>query len=355
MKSFRDRNPYAVGIVSVLVIATLTGFAFAVGLFRLLEDTYTIRAEFADAAGLKSGNDVALAGVNVGRVSGIDVDRDRGTVIVSMEIDTGTELHEGTTAEISLRTLLGAKYIVLDDAMAGDAGLDGFCDDAAEDARAEHCERDAFLIPYENAGERVPFDIFELTRIATEGVEELDTDALNALIDELADVTQGRRESLTLLLSTIDDVSRAVTSRDAQLAELLQRADVLSATLAEKDDTIVALIDQSRAILALLDSRREALAAALGEGAAAVTDLADLISTNEAALDRLLTNLHPTLDVVRANLEDVNRSLAWTGPGVYGQALAGSHGPFLDIFIRGLGPDILNLLCGILTPGGDCT
>ena len=352
MKSFRDRNPYAVGIVSVLVIGGLTGFAFAVGLLRLLEDSYTIRAEFADAAGLKSGNDVSLAGVKVGRVTGIDVDRESGTVIVSMAIDSGTELHDGTTAEIGLRTLLGAKYIRLDDAMEGEAELEGYCDDAE---RATSCRDDAFLIPYENAGDRVPFDIFELTRIATEGVEELDTDALNNMIDQLADVTEGRRESLTELITTIDDVSNAVTSRESQLSELIARTDELSATLAEKDDTIVALIDQSRAILALLDTRRDALATALGEGAQAVTDLADLISTNEAALDRLLTNLHPTLDVVRANLEDVNRGLSWVGPGVYNQALAGSHGPFLDVYIRGLGPDILAVLCQTLTPGQPCT
>ena len=355
MKSFRDRNPYAVGIVSVLVIGGLTGFAFAIGLLRLLEHSYTIRAQFADAAGLKSGNDVSLAGVDVGRVTGIDVDREHGTVVVSMAIDSGIELHDGTTAEIGLQTLLGAKYIRLDDAMEGEAELEGYCDDASETDRASRCEDDAFVIPFENAGDRVPFDIFELTRIATEGVEELDTEALNSTINQLADLTEGRRESLTQLITTIDDVSQAVTSRETQLSELIARADQLSATLAEKDETIVALIDQSRAILALLDTRRDALAAALGEGADAVTDLADLISTNEAALDRLLTNLHPTLDVVRANLEDVNRGLSWVGPGVYGQALAGSHGPFLDIYIRGLGPDILAILCQTLTPGQICT
>jgi len=108
MRSFRDRNPYAVGIVSVLVIAGLTGLAFAVGLFRLLEDTYTVRAEFADAAGLRKGDDVRLAGVKVGRVSGVDVDRSEGRIIVTMHIDTGIEVRDNATAEIALATLLGS-------------------------------------------------------------------------------------------------------------------------------------------------------------------------------------------------------------------------------------------------------
>jgi phospholipid/cholesterol/gamma-HCH transport system substrate-binding protein len=358
MKSFRDRNPYAVGLVSVLVIAGLTGVAFAVGLFRLLEDTYTIRAEFADAAGLRSGDDVRLAGVKVGRVSGVDVDRAEGRILVTMEINSGVEIHEGATAEIALFTLLGPKAVRIDDAMEGDERLDELCNELDGDDEARCTDEDgdeaAPLIPYEQAGERVPFDIFELTRIATEGIEELDTDAVNDFVGDLADLTEGRRDSVTELLTTIDDVSVAITSRDEQLGQLLDRAETLSATLAEKDDTLVELIDQSRGILTLLSERREQLAAALGEGATAVTGLADLIAANEAHLDRLLDNVHPTVDAVAAAQADLDRALAWAGPGFYNQTLAGSHGPWLDIFVRGLGPDIGAVLCDVLAPTGDC-
>jgi phospholipid/cholesterol/gamma-HCH transport system substrate-binding protein len=172
----------------------------------------------------------------------------------------------------------------------------------------------------------VPYDVFRLTRVATEGIEELNTEDLNSFIDDLADLTQDRREPVTRLINSIDDVSQAITSRDQQLGELLARAETLSATLAEKDDTLVAL-----------------------------TGLADLIAANRAALDRLLTNLQPTLDTVRNNLDDVNRSLAWAGPAFYGQALAGTHGPWLDIYVRGLGPDIAQILCDALAPGSVCS
>jgi phospholipid/cholesterol/gamma-HCH transport system substrate-binding protein len=354
MKSFRDRNPYAVGLASVLVIGLLTGVAFAVGLLHLLEDTYTVRAEFADAAGLRNGDDVRIAGVKVGRVTGVDVDRDDGTIIVTMAVDSGIEIRDGASAEIALATLLGSKFVRIDDAMAGERAFEGFCDDVDEATAAERCRDGAPMIGYDRAGERVPFDIFELTRIATEGIQELDTDRVNQLVSDLADVTEGRRESLTELITTIDDVSTAITSRDAQLGELLERAETLSATLAEKDETLVALVDQSRAILALLDQRRAELAAALGEGAVAVTGLADVISANRDELDRILDTLHPTVAVVQDTMADIDRSLAWAGPGFYGQALAGSHGPWLDIFVRALGPDITAVLCDILAPQGAC-
>ena len=354
MKSFRDRNPYAVGLVRVLIIAGLTGLAFAGGLFRLLENTYTVRAEFADAAGLRNGDDVRLAGVKVGRVSGVRIDRAEGRVFVTMEINSGVEVHDQATAEISLATLLGARYVKLDDAMEGTEVLEGFCSDVDESTARERCVDGAPVIGYDRAGERVPFDIFELTRIATEGIEELETENVNEFIGDLADLTEGRRESLTELITTIDDVAVAITSRDEQLGELLRRAESLSGTLAEKDETLVALIDQSRAILALLDQRRNELAAALGEGAVAVTGLADLIEANEAELDRLLTNLHPIVDVVGDSQGDLDRALAWAGPGFLNQTMAGSHGPWLDIFVRGLGPDITSVLCDVLAPTGEC-
>jgi phospholipid/cholesterol/gamma-HCH transport system substrate-binding protein len=354
VKSFRDRNPYAVGLVSVLIIAGLTGLAFAVGLLRLLEDTYTVKAEFVDAAGLRTGDDVRLAGVKVGRVDAVDIDREGGRVFVTLEINSGIELRDGTTAEIALATLLGSRYVKLDDAMEGTEELDGFCSNVDERTARERCLDGSPLIDFEHAGERVPFDIFELTRIATEGLQELDTENVNQFIGDLADLTEGRRESFTELVTTIDDVAVAITSRDQQLASLLRRAESLSLTLAEKDETLVALIDQSRAILALLDQRRAELAAALGEGAVAVTGLADLIEANQAALDRLLGNLHPTLDVVADQQDDVDRALAWAGPGFLNQTLAGSHGPWLDIFVRGLGPDIGAVLCDVLAPTGQC-
>ncbi len=47
---------------------------------------------------------------------------------------------------------------------------------------------------------------------------------------------------------------------------------------------------------------------------------------------------------MEANLPEVNRALAVLGPGFYGQAQAGTHGPWLDIYVAALGPDIVGIL-----------
>jgi phospholipid/cholesterol/gamma-HCH transport system substrate-binding protein len=332
MKSFRDRNPYAVGLISVLIIGTITGLAFAVGLLHLLENTYTLHAEFKDAAGLRGGDTVQVAGIKVGRVTDVKADRKRGVIVVEFVVNHGVEVREGAGAEVALLTLLGAKYIRLTNVMSGNEVLEKL---PTNDSRRTLTNT------------KTPFDIFELTRVATEGVQELNTKELNDLINQLANVTQDKKQSVTDLIDGLDKVSTAINSRDAELRQLLDRADTLGKTLAEKDQTLVALIDQSKQILDLLSNRRDELGQALGAGAEAVAQLSELIGEHKQQLDSILSTLHPTLDVVAANQTHIDNALAWLGPGFYDQSLAGTHGPFLDIFINSLGVTPKAILCQV--------
>jgi phospholipid/cholesterol/gamma-HCH transport system substrate-binding protein len=343
MRSFRDRNPYAVGIVSVLIIGAITGFAFMVGLLHLLEDTYEMQGTFTDAAGLRSGDDVKLAGVKVGRVTGIHADRDEGLVTVEWVINSGVDIKDRAGADIALETLLGSKFVRITNADEGDSLF-------ADLPRSDR------VIPYQVCGAdglceartTTPVDVFDLTRDATERIQATDNEKLNQLIIQLADITEGKRATVTDLIHGIDQVSSALTSREGQLESLLDHADELAANLAAKDQTLVRLIDSSRTILDFLVQRREELSAALGAGSDAVRSLSRLIDANRANLDAILDDLHPTLATVRANLPDLNRALAIAGPAFFGQSTAGSHGPWLDIYVAALGPDIIGILDGAL-------
>lgn len=325
MRSFRDMNPYAIGLGSVAVIGVLVGLAFMVGVFHLLEDAYTVRAVFSDAAGLRSGDEVRVAGVKVGRVAGVEADREQGAVVVELKVNRGVDLGPRPTAEIALETLLGAKYVRL-----GGKVERPYLADHAEDER---------VIPLDRT--RTPFDVFELTRIGTRAVQETDTEKLNQFVTQLADVTEGKREEVRALVEGLDRFSTAIAERDAQLRELLARAEQFSALLAEKDQTIVALLDQSKGVLELLARRRDDLAAGLGHANAVVTELSVLVDAHRADLDFLLDTLHPTVDILDRRQADVDRSLAWLGDGALALATATTHGPWADIYVRSVGPDLL--------------
>lgn len=334
MKSFRDRNPYVVGLLSVLLLGAATGFAFLVGLLNLLERAYPMEGVFADASGLRTGDDVKLAGVKVGRVTDIEVDRPSGNVRVSWVVDDGVEVGNGAGAEIALASLLGAKHIRINDPAAGDMMMD----DLPEEQR---------VVPLERT--KVPFDVFELTRVATEGIQELETEQLNEFLVDLADITDGKAATVDDLLTGIREVGAAINDRDQEFDALLDQADRLSATLADKDDEIISLLDTSKQILDLIVERRNDLAIVLGESADAVQELDRVISDNKAQIDGVLDSLSPTLDVVAAQQDDIDRALAWLGPGLLQQSRGGAQGPWQDIFVRSISPDVLGILNDVYT------
>jgi phospholipid/cholesterol/gamma-HCH transport system substrate-binding protein len=271
--------------------------------------------------------------VKVGRVTHIRPDRRHGNVIVEFEVNRGVHLGPETRAEIALQTLLGTKYIRLSGPVQRP-----YLEDQPEQGR---------VIPVNRT--TTPFDVFELFTVATHRVEQTHTEKLNQLIGQLADITQGNAADIHDLLDGLARVSTALSERDQQLAQLIERFDKVSKVLDDKDETLVGLIDQSQAVLALIERRRGDIAGGLNSAGRMADELSRLINHNKAYLDRILTDLHPTLDVVDRQQAHLDRALSWIGPGNLGLALATSHGPWEDISVRAVGPDYLQVLNDELT------
>lgn len=339
MKAFRDRNPYAIGIGSILVIGAFVGVAFMVGVLHLLERAYTVKAVFTDAAGIRPGADVRVAGVKAGRVTGIQADRLHGHVIITLHVNDGVHLGPDTRAEVALETLLGTKFVRLSGPVTR--------------PYLEQQPASARVIPVDRT--KTPFDIFELAKVGTRTIEATDTAKLNQLIRDLADITQGKQQQVHDLIDGIAKLSTALGDRDAQLGQLLDRFDQLSKTLADKDQTLVGLIDQSQGVLDLVQRRHADIAQDLSSTANLAQQLAGVIGTNKGLINSILQVLHPTLDIVDRRAANIDRTLSWIGAGALGLAKATTHGPWEDIYVRSVGPDVVAVLGDVIrqtTPAG---
>jgi phospholipid/cholesterol/gamma-HCH transport system substrate-binding protein len=81
---------------------------------RLFEARYTLYAEFAEVGGLQEGATVRLAGVQIGRVSGVDLPpKPGGKVRVAMKIATqfSDRIRQDSEARIQTQGLLGDRII----------------------------------------------------------------------------------------------------------------------------------------------------------------------------------------------------------------------------------------------------
>ncbi|ACN15298.1 ABC-type transporter involved in resistance to organic solvents, periplasmic binding component [Desulforapulum autotrophicum HRM2] len=76
-------------------------------------DQYTLNAFFGSVAGLKPGADVEMAGVAVGQVASISLDRERFVAKVEISLDKKILLSEDVIASVKTSGIIGDKYINL--------------------------------------------------------------------------------------------------------------------------------------------------------------------------------------------------------------------------------------------------
>lgn len=106
-----------VGIFVALGLAAFLMLAMKVSDITRLSSgpSYTVTANFQNIGGLKVGAPVTLAGVRIGRVSAIDIDKQNYEAVVKLIIDARYDrLPVDSSASIFTAGLLGEKYIGLE-------------------------------------------------------------------------------------------------------------------------------------------------------------------------------------------------------------------------------------------------
>lgn len=105
-----------VGLFVVIGIAAFFWLAIQVSdISRLHEqDGYKVSARFENIGGLKVRSAVSVAGVRVGRVISIDIDKQTYEAVVTMSLNPAYPLPLDTSASILTAGLLGEQYIGLE-------------------------------------------------------------------------------------------------------------------------------------------------------------------------------------------------------------------------------------------------
>lgn len=119
-----------VGLFMLAGFLALGFLAFSVSGLNLSKssDTYRLYANFDNIGGLNVRSKVTIAGVTIGRVSAITLDRNTFSGVVEMVVDDQyNNLSTDTSAAILTAGLLGEKYIGLitgaDEAYLQDGGM----------------------------------------------------------------------------------------------------------------------------------------------------------------------------------------------------------------------------------------
>ncbi|GAA2206962.1 MCE family protein [Nonomuraea monospora] len=321
-KSFRDRNKHAVGLVSLATLAAVLVTTFLVGNLGLLEGGYTVSGVFVDSGGLRTGNDVRVAGVRVGKVTEVRADYAQGQVVVTWKVDDGVRLGRSTRADIALSNLLGGRYVKLTGAVAAP-----YLDQLPEAQRR---------IPVERTG--VPTLVNDAVKDATKLVERLDTEAVDDLLVELGKLDTFKHGRVTRLLDNIGDLSETISESEPQLQRLLDNGTRIIEVLEKKDAELGRLLDAVEVMLDELRRRRNELRVILGDGSDLVQSTTRLITEHEKTLVKVLDDTSAITTRLSGSTDRLNSLLGWAGPTFAGLATMGGQGPWLEAIATGLGP-----------------
>lgn len=317
MKPLEERNKPVVGVVTlVLIIAVCVGAFFGRDL-PLVGTGTSHQAHFAESAGLKSGDDVQVAGVKAGEVTGVELDGKR--VLVDFRVDA-SRVGDKSRADIEIKTLLGEKMLVLEPKGEGEL--------------AE---------PIPVARTTAPFDIPDALNEFSRTTDELDTEQLAESFRTVSDTFRGAEQHLGPAVDGLADLSETVASRDEQLANLLQDTEGVSRIVADRDEQVGKLIEDGNLLLDELQQRRDAIHRLLTGTERLSGQLRGLVAEHEETLKPALRKMDQLTDLLSRNQENIGKIIESLAPYVRGFNNTVGNGRWFDGYICGLIPPPLKI------------
>ncbi|AZM46533.1 ABC transporter substrate-binding protein [Streptomyces sp. WAC 06738] len=314
LKPVRERNPIAVALVGLLVLA-LGGFAaYRADALPGVGGGTSYTAHFSEAAGLRSGDEVRVAGVKVGEVDGVGLDGPRVAVDFTVR---DAWIGDRSTAAIAIETLLGEKYLAVDP-------LGSVRQDADQP------------IPVERTTS--PYDVTQAFQDLSSTVGELDTTALAESFEVISETFEDTPPHVRKAANGLADLSQTISSRDAELARLLSGSDEITKTLKDQNDTFETLLKDGNDLLAEVRARRDAIHALFTGTRDLAKELDGLVEENEEQIGPVLDALDRVTGVLRANEKNLDKALATAGPyyRLVGNTLG--SGRWFDSYLCGLVP-----------------
>ncbi len=313
VKPFRERNPVIIGLLGIAAIVAMMLGAFRADRLPIIGGGDVYHAEFAEIGSLKSGNEVRVAGVSVGKVQDIALDGDR--VKVTFQIDKGVDFGTETGADIRVRTLLGAEFLALTPKGPGQLPKGG-------------------TIPLERTV--APYDVVQAFSELSRTTDEIDIPQLSEALDTLADVSSQTPEEFRGAIKGVSDLSRNLAARDDQINTLLVNLKKVSGVLNSRNDELVTLFEDSDTLFQAISARRDSIHRLLVSTQQISGELRGLVKDTESDLLPALEQLDTVTTMLRKNESSLDEALrvypAFTR--VFANALG--TGPWFDTYLGGL-------------------
>jgi phospholipid/cholesterol/gamma-HCH transport system substrate-binding protein len=290
MRSHHHR-PGLPGTITKVVIFTVVSVIITSIVISSLLDVNTrpatgYFAEFSNASGLQPGDTVRIAGVEVGKVSGVTLQQNHANV--SFSVDNSQHLTTTSLAAIHFENLLGQRFLAILPGRSGGRPL-----------------APGGVIPQTRTTPAIDltavFDGFQPLFSA------LSPNQVNQLSGSIIDVLQGES-------GTVSDIVSQTATLTNNLADRQQVIDTLLTSLSSLLNTVGVHDTQLGQLIGNFDSLMTGLAGSRSQIGSAI----DNLSTAESATSNLLNEAQPTLNEDIQTLSHAVQSLSANQKGLNG-------------------------------------
>jgi len=312
---FREQNPTVLGVAALTGITVGLTVALNLDSIPLVHGGTTYHAHFAEAAGLREGEEVRIAGVKVGKVTGLELEGRH--VRVDFRVDKGVRIGNESKVDIKIKTLLGSHFLSVDPRGAG---------------------RQNPRQPIPVTRTSTPYEVVPAIADLSKNIDEIDTKQLAESFDTLATTFENSPEEIKASLRGLRRISQTISKRDAELNLLLIRAKEVTGVLNERSDELVKLMRDGDRLLVAVQNRRNMIHQLLVNTYQLAQQLNALIDENEDEIKPLLANLQKVTKVLLDNRDNLDRSLQLMAVYARQFADATGNGRWFDNYIQNFIP-----------------
>ena len=312
MRGRTVRVVHAGRVVHVLCLVSTFVLVTVFGQFRF-DSRASYSAVFTNVSGLKGGNFVRIAGVEVGKVKDMTLHKD-GTVTVDFAIDKGLVLTDGTKAAVRYENLIGDRYLSLEEGPGSVRKL-----------------QPGQTIPLDRTSPAL--DVDALIGGFRPLFRALDPDQVNALSGQLLKVFQGQGGTIASVLSQTSALTTTLAGRDQLIGQVITNLNTVLGTFAAHDEQFSqGLGDLSQLVKELAD-RKTDIATGTAYINAAAGSIADLLSVARQPIKEAVAQTDRFAGQIEADHQYVD-DLVRTLPDAY-QVLArnGLYGDYFGFYL----------------------
>lgn len=283
------------------------------GNIALFEDRVTYEAVMDNASGLLVNDPVKIAGVDVGKVHSIELDR--GQAIVTFSVRSDRVLGQDTTLGVRWRNVFGLRFLYL-------------YPDGAERVEAGH--------RFAAESVRQPTDLTAFLSRLSPIMQALDPQVGNVVVQALAESLSGREDNMRGLVADAGSLLQALGDRSEETGRLIANGARVVDAYAQREQELRDLIDRFADVSVTVAERNDALIEAVSRIADGQGELRRLVQDNDAEIRGAISALDAISAVLAVNHEEIEQIFTHTGPAIVSYHRISRWGQWFNIRVPGL-------------------